>query len=461
MKWEYKHSIALIYAIVLFLDRLDLTVVNVTLPTVAEYFHISIAATDWVNIAFLLALAISIPISSWLGHRFGLKKIYLFAMLLFGLSSTLCVWAPSLFSINILRFIQGLGGGLLIPVGMTMLYQIYEPSEYASITSFTFLPSLIAPAIAPFLGGIILIFFGWRTVFLFSGPIVLALVCYAAMAIKPDEIASEMKRLDWFGLLLTSTLLIDIFLTLSAIGRSGFSFAILIGVISFLILLGLFIHWQKKCSYALFDLKLFNNKNFISANLIQICFQVVHFGAIFLIGMYLQVGIGMSAVFAGLIMGMQAVGAMAISRYSVKLYHQYGAKKIIAWGLGGVAVITPAILLISQPNMIWLGISLFFVRGLFSGLCGTPIQTLSVTGFSKHQLPQVNSIFNTCRQVAISLGIALSSIMISWGLKLNALDSHHIANYSLALHVFSWGFVMLTGAALLGVYVIITSSSSQ
>ena len=150
MRLSYKHVIAIIYTVALFLDRLDLTIVNITLPTVAKYFHVPITATDWISMSFLLALAISIPISDWLGGRFGLKKIYLISLVLFGLGSTLCALAPNLTSLIVLRFIQGIGGGLLFPVGMTMIYRIYDKSEYASITSFTFLPSLIAPAIAPF-----------------------------------------------------------------------------------------------------------------------------------------------------------------------------------------------------------------------------------------------------------------------------------------------------------------------
>jgi MFS family permease len=170
------------------------------------------------------------------------------------------------------------------------------------------------------------------------------------------------------------------------------------------------------------------------------------------VGLYLQVGIGMSAVMAGLIMGMQAFGAMTVSRYSVKLFKQYGIKKPVTIGLTGLAVLSPAILLIHQPQMIVLGIVLFFIRGLFSGLCGTPIQTLSVLHFSKNQLAQVNSIFNACRQVAISFGIALSSILLSVGLKLNHVNSHLIANYPIALKVFGLGFLMLTIVACVGIY---------
>lgn len=126
IRLSYKKTIAVIYTITLFLDRLDLTIVNVTLPTVAKYFNVSIIDTEWINLSFLLALALSIPISGWVSNRFGLKNIYILAMLIFGISSTLCAFASTLNQLIFLRFAQGIGGGILIPVGMTIIYRVYD-----------------------------------------------------------------------------------------------------------------------------------------------------------------------------------------------------------------------------------------------------------------------------------------------------------------------------------------------
>ncbi|MFN7093965.1 MAG: MFS transporter [Burkholderiales bacterium] len=213
-KPSYKQTIAIIYTVVIFLDRLDLTIVNVTLPTVAKYFNVPFLATDWINLAFLLALAISIPISSWLSDRFGSKNIYVIAMLLFGFGSTICAFATSLNHLILLRFIQGIGGGMLIPVGMTIIYRIYDKSEYASITSYTFLPSLVAPAIAPFLGGILLDKFSWQFVFFFSGPICLILATYSYFYLKEESHQLE-YQLDKAGFVFSSFLLFNILHNLS------------------------------------------------------------------------------------------------------------------------------------------------------------------------------------------------------------------------------------------------------
>lgn len=416
MRITYKQTVAIIYAIVLFLDRLDLTIINITLPTIAKYFNIPIITTDWINLAFLIALAISIPISSWLGEYFGFKKIYVIAIALFGLGSTLCIFAPNLEVLIALRFLQGIGGGLLVPTGMTLLYRIYEKSEYASITSFTFIPSLIAPAIAPFFGGILLAAFGWRIVFAFSGPISLLLSIAAIALLKEDEFKLA-PPLDWLGFLLSSALLIDVFYTLSKVGREGVNPTFFILLLSIAIITFLFLFVENRLKNPLIDLSFFKNRTFVKANLMQLCFQICHFGAIFIIGMYLQIGVGFSAMMAGLIMGTQAISAMIFSRYSVRLYNIYGAELPVMIGFAGIAVVSPMILLIKTTHMIVFGIILFFVRGIFSGLCGTPIQTLSVCGFHKENLSKINGIFNSCRQVSISLGVAISAILIAIRLK--------------------------------------------
>lgn len=449
---KYKYKLAIIYTVVLFLDRLDLTIVNIALPTVAKYFGISALATDWINMSFLLALSLSIPISSWLGNRFGLKIIYIVSIILFGLSSSACGLVDSFYGLIFLRFLQGIGGGLLIPVGTTILYSVYDKSDYADITSLTFIPTLIAPTMAPFFGGILLDYFGWRFVFAFSGPICLIAALFALVILKKDS-HKESISFDWGGFLLSSSLLIDIFYTLSLISKQGSTLSIATGILIFFVLLISFIIWETNHDHPLIDLNLFNNSVFVKANLIQLCFQACHFGAIFLVGLYLQVGLGLSATTSGFIMGMQGLGAMATSRYSVKLLNQYGPTFPISVGLAGIAIVSPGIMLIPLFKGVTFSILLFFIRGIFSGLCGTPIQVLSIITFSKEQISQVNSVFNACRQIAISLGIAIYSILIAIGLKRNDLVAiKNIQQYQV-MDVFMLGFLSIPLLSIMGLLI--------
>ncbi len=454
MSIQYHHIVALIYTVALFLDRLDLTIVNITLPTLATVFDVPITATDFVNLSFLFALAISIPISCWLGDKFGYKKILILSMLLFGTGSTLCAWAPNFTSLVMLRFIHGIGGGLLIPVGMTIVYRVYDKSDYASITSFTFMPALIAPAIAPFLGGILLDTLGWQSVFLLSGPITLVLALVTFLFLKEDR-GTNPHPLDIKGFILFALILLDIFYILSFFGKAG-GFLLFCSNLPFIaLLIYLFIKCEKKSAHPLIDLNYFKNDIFTKINFIQLCFQFCHFGAIFLIAIYLQMGIGMSATIAGLVMGMQAIGAITTSRYSVKLFNLNPKLPLIA-GLSGVAILSPCILFI-EHTMIPLALLLFFVRGLFSGLCGTPIQTLSVISFNKEQIGAINTIFNACRQVSISVGVAISSALIMIGMQWSHLSLNQYTPLSIenTLKIFGPGFIAISIVAIIGIMIVI------
>lgn len=439
--FSYKTTVALIYTVVLFLDRLDLNIVNITLPKLASVFDVPITSTDWVNLSFLLALAISIPISYWLGERFGFKKIYIIAIVLFGTGSTLCAFAPNLDTLIALRFIHGIGGGMLIPTGMTIVFRLFDKSEHASIASFTFIPSLIAPSIAPLLGGILLDTWGWQTVFLLSGPICLILAIITIKLLKESEVIK--KPLDWQGFLLFSVMLMDVFYTSSLIGKSGDSTLILLSSLILCVLIYNFIAHEKKSAYPFIDLNYFKNDCFVKTNLIQLCFQSCHFGAIFLIGLYLQIGVGLSATIAGLIMGMQALGAITTSRASVKLFN-LNKKLPLIIGFAGVGILSPCILLIHQ-NTLPFALTLFFFRRVFSGFCGTPIQTLSMISFNSEQIPIVSTLFTAGRQISVSMGVALSSGLMAMGLRSYPHDT---------LMIFGLGFFAIPVITLMGIGIV-------
>ncbi len=450
-KIEYRYIVVAIYTCVLFLDRLDLTIVNITLPTLADYFKVPITQTEWITNSFLLALAISIPVSGWLGDRFGVKKVFIFATALFGIASLLCAFSPNLKTMVILRFLQGLGGGIIIPVGMTMVYRIFDHSEYASITSFIFLPTLIAPAIAPFLGGIIIHLASWKWVFLFAVPICFVAVTLSLLILK-EQIIEDTSSLDLGGFLLSSISLILMFYFISALGKYGLTIQSIVVLIISLLAGYYFLYHEKHTLAPLMDIKFFQNALFLQANMIQFAFQICHFGSIFLVGMYLQVGIGMSAMVSGFIMGMQALGAMCTSRYSSALFSQYGPSKPIIIGFLGVAFFTLCILFVNQPNMIFIGAFILFLRGIFSGLCGTPIQAMSLIGFNKNDVGRASAIFNAGRQISISLGVALSSLCIAYGFKLHGISMfQNIARVS--HNVFYYAFIMIPLVAMIGIII--------
>src|SRR5262249_36304650 len=149
---EYKYLVAIVFIFGLFMDILDTTVVNVALPTLGRQFHAGNGTLEWVVTGYLLSLAVWIPASGWVGDRFGTKKTFMFALATFTLGSALCGLAQSIDQLIAFRILQGVGGGMLTPVGMAMVFRAFPPNERAAASAFVAVPTLIAPMLGPILG---------------------------------------------------------------------------------------------------------------------------------------------------------------------------------------------------------------------------------------------------------------------------------------------------------------------
>src|SRR3712207_1751371 len=162
---QYKSIVAVAFVLGLFMDILDTTIVNVALPTLGREFNADTNAVEWVVTGYLLSLAVWIPASGWLGDRFGTKRTFLFALLTFTLASALCGTAWSIESLIAFRVLQGVGGGLLVPVGTAMLYRAFPPIERPRASSLLAMVTVLAPAIGPILGGFLVEQASWRWIF--------------------------------------------------------------------------------------------------------------------------------------------------------------------------------------------------------------------------------------------------------------------------------------------------------
>lgn len=159
---EYKYIVAIVFTLGLFMDLLDSTITNVAVPTLARDFHASTTAIEWVVTGYLLSLAVFIPVSGWAGDRFGTKRTFLFALAVFVAGSGLCGLAWSTQSLIVFRVLQGIGGGMLTPVGTTMIFRAFPPSERARAASLLTIPAVLAPASGPVVGGYLVQYQSWR-----------------------------------------------------------------------------------------------------------------------------------------------------------------------------------------------------------------------------------------------------------------------------------------------------------
>src|ERR1022692_708103 len=168
---DQRVAVSVVYVAALFMSIMDVTIVNVALPTIGRQFHVTTTSVDVIVIGYLVSLAVIIPASGWIGDRFGAKRTLLLAILIFTGASALCGTAGSLTQLVIFRVLQGVGGGMLTPVGMSMLYRTFPPSERVRLASILMTPTALAPAIGPVLGGLLVSDLSWRWVFYVNVPI--------------------------------------------------------------------------------------------------------------------------------------------------------------------------------------------------------------------------------------------------------------------------------------------------
>jgi EmrB/QacA subfamily drug resistance transporter len=415
MQKTQRYILVFIYGTVLILDRVDLTIVNIILPTMADYFHVSLSAVQWVNQAFFIAMTVSIPLSAWTADKFGDKYVFVASTVMFGAASIVCAYAPNFLVLLAARFVQGLSGGMIVPVGMTMVFRVFKPSEYVGISSLIMLPTLIAPALSPSLGGLILLFADWQWVFLFAVPICMVVIVLSLRFLDNYKL-SDVPKFDVIGCALLSAGLFLILLTLSELSRNGITWQLMLSAVFALLFTRKFLQHEKTCKNPMLYMNLLANKLFVKVNWIQFWFQIAHFGALFLCSVYLQMSVGMTAMYAGLVIGMQAFGSMCSTRVSVYLFHRFGPSIPLMLGFSGMVIISPLILLINEYTYLGHAMALLFVRGLFTGLCGAPVQAISLIGFKNEVINHSNAVFGVVRQLSISFGVALLTLLVEQGL---------------------------------------------
>src|SRR5580693_5911321 len=209
-----KISVSIVFVMAMFMAIMDITIVNVALPKLAHDFHVNPSHIDSVVVAFLVSLAVFIPASGWLGDKFGMKRILLLALFIFTGSSALCGLSQSLTQLVIFRILQGVGGGMLTPVGMALLFRTFPPAERVRASRILILPTAFAPALGPVLGGLLVTDVSWRWVFYVNVPIGAVAIAFGALFLREHR-ETDAGRFDLGGFLLAGAGLASFMYSLS------------------------------------------------------------------------------------------------------------------------------------------------------------------------------------------------------------------------------------------------------
>ena len=327
----YKYIVAIVYVSALFLDILDLTIVNVAIPALGREFATENA--EWIVLGYTLSLAVWIPVSGWMGDRFGTKRTFMFAFAAFIFGSLLCAMAQSIEQLIAFRVLQGVGGGMLTPVGVAMLFRAFPPRERARASTYIMIPTLIAPALGPILGGLLVTHANWRWIFLINIPIGLVGLAFGLKFLREHREPSA-GRLDVPGFILSGSALALIVYALSQGPREGWTSTVVVttGVLGVLCAIAM-VRVELTVEQPMLDLRLLGNRIFRQCNVVSFLSTMSFLGLLFVMPLYLQLLRGQDALHSGLTTFPQAFGVMISSQFAGRLYARIGPRRLMTGGL--------------------------------------------------------------------------------------------------------------------------------
>ena len=309
---------------------LDTTIVNVALDRLSRDLHSPLSTIQWVSTGYLLSLAMVIPLAGWLTQRFGSKRVWMISVAVFAVGSALCGLAWSDGSLIFFRVLQGFGGGLIMPVGMSVLAQTAGPRHMGRVMSVIGVPMLLGPVLGPVIGGLIVDNAPWQWIFFVNVPIAAVALILAARLLKPDQGRAEVGRLDWLGVALLSPGLASLVFGLAETETSGGLGAPIAWapIAAGLVLIGLFVLHALRTPRPLIDMRMFGSIGFSAAAATTFLLGAALFGAMLLLPLYFQVDRGESALSAGLLMAPQGIGAALVMPLSGRLTDRIGGGRV-------------------------------------------------------------------------------------------------------------------------------------
>lgn len=393
---------------------LDSTVVNVALPQLAEDFDSTLSAIQWTVTGYTLALSAVIPLAGWFTDRFGAKRVFLITIALFTIGSALCALATSPTQLIIYRVIQGLGGGMVAPIGMAMVFKLAPPEKVGTVMAVLGIPMMLAPALGPVLSGWIVQYATWQWIFLVNLPIgVIALLIGIKYLPKIEQKA--VPSLDVIGMILAPIAFATLAYAVHEGGTAGWAAAhtvipLIIGGVT----LVLFILAELRHKQPLLELRVFGSSDFTRGIVLTWVMQIALFGSFILIPYFLQTVQGYGALDTGLILLPQAVASALMMPIGGHLYDKMGARPVVIVGL---TVITGALFMFSNvtfdSGLGYIITSLALIGGGM-GLSMMALNTHVLQAAPMRLVTRVTSLTAAAQQVMVSFAVAgLTGYLVS------------------------------------------------
>lgn len=394
----------------LLMQMLDSTVVITALPAMARDLDSDPISMNITITSYLIAVAMFVPVSGWAADRYGARRVFIAAIALFTLSSLTCALSNSLTQLVMSRVIQGLGGAMMVPVGRIILLRTIPKHNLLKAMAFLSMPALIGPMAGPPLGGLLVTYASWHWIFLINIPIGLLGIWLILHYVKELPAEAEPPRLDVIGFLLSAICMAALVSGFESLGHGGPSAWISLAIIGTGLITGaLYVLHARRHPNPILDLKLLRIPTFRAAVLAGNLCRFAVGATPYLLALLLQIGFGMSALAAGLITFVGAIGSLLMKMAAPRILNRWGYRHVLTINaiLTGTSLAACASFTPEMPGFIMLGILL--IGGFFRSLQFTAVNTLAYADIAHAGMSRASSFAAMAQQLGISLGVGVAA----------------------------------------------------
>jgi EmrB/QacA subfamily drug resistance transporter len=436
---------------------LDTTIVNVALATLGRELHSSISQIQWVVTGYMLSLAAVIPVTGWAARRFGPKRVYIVSLVLFTAGSVLCGLATSTSELIVFRVLQGVGGGMILPIGQMMMADAAGPERMGRVMSIVAVPAMLAPILGPTIGGFIVDNMSWRWIFYVNVPIGVVAVLLAIRVLKSPQ-REPAGRLDFLGLALMATGLPLLTYGLAEIGSTGHftSTKVIVPCLAGLALIVAFAAHALRVPRPLLNLRLYRRPTFSSASFAMFCLGAALFGGMILLPLYWQGVRHESVLDTGLLTAPQGLGMALVMPLAGKLTDRWGGGPL---ALAGVTVTTlatiPFGLVGAHTSIAGLSVAMF-ARGMGIGFAFMPAMAAAFASLQRPEIPDATPQLNVLQRVGGSIGTALLAVVLQRALT----GVHTLSGAASAYGIAFWASAGLTALAIIPCVILVRAEAA-
>lgn len=425
--------IPVIFAISLFMENVDTTILATSLPNIAESFQTSPLSLKLALTSYLISLSIFIPISGWLVDRFTAKRVFIVSLIFFTLGSLFCALSNNLLAFVLARFLQGTGAAMMTPVGRILLIKNTQKNKLIAVMAWVTVPAMIGPLLGPLLGGIITDLLSWHFIFLVNIPI--ALICLIiAILYMPNDPETSRQPLDSYGFILSTLALSSFLFGSSILGMSQIPLWVSCPIfLSGIYAAYLYYRYTQKAETPLLNLKLFYDHTFRQSILSAIFFRIGIGAMPFITPLMLQLFLGYTSTQTGILLAAGALGALLSKISATFIFSHISFRSVLMIGTALSSLTISICGFFTTDTSFWLIASILFFGGLVRSICFTAINTLAYENISSQQTSQAITLANVFQQASFASGVAIAAILLE--------TSSYTRNHNLILSDFKFAFI--------------------